>query len=229
MSVKKNNDDNVLTIFRSKQVITLNELAELSKCSIKTIQRRLKKGKTYRSYNQNGRYYVLADVPAFNQDGIWQFKDIFFSKHGNLRETLVHLVEQSEAGCSVSEMSSILGMPVHKFLCEHFKNAPALERNKHQGSYIYFSKHSKRYAQQKDQREKLVGSQARQNSPSNAEAVIILVELIKHLNDTVEQLTRRVRRRGLRVSIEAVHHLLLYHDLLKKLWIFNDPSAQRSH
>ncbi len=47
--------------------------------------------------------------------------------------------------------------------------------------------------------------------------MIILAELIKqHLKDTVEQLTRRVRRRGIRVSTEKVRNLLDYHNLLKK-------------
>jgi len=45
---------------------------------------------------------------------------------------------------------------------------------------------------------------------------MILAALIKHPHDSLEQLTRRVRRRGIKVSMESVHNLLLTHDLLKK-------------
>lgn len=67
-----------LKIFKIQKIIKLDQLMELLKSSRRTTQQRLKAWKTYTSYNQNGRYYVLPEVPNFDGYGIWKFKKIFF-------------------------------------------------------------------------------------------------------------------------------------------------------
>ncbi len=71
------------------------------------------------------------------------------------------------------------------------------------------------YAAQKQRQSERRQSQAKEHLPSHANAVIILVELIQHPSDTLDQLTRRVRRRGINISGEEVRNLLLSHGLLK--------------
>ncbi|MCK4817251.1 hypothetical protein KA005_15885 [bacterium] len=204
-----------LNVFRSRKVTSLDKLVVLLKCSERTVQRRLKEWGTYTSYNQNGRYYVLPNAPEFDEYGLWKFKNAFFSKHGNLKETLACIVNQSKAGLSAFEMSDILGLPAHTFL-SHYKDSADIHREKYKGLYIYFSKDLVVFEKQKREREEQVRSRAILDLPSDADAVIILVTLIKHPNDSIEQLTRRVRRRGVKVPIENCRNLLIYHDLLKK-------------
>jgi hypothetical protein len=112
-------------------------------------------------------------------------------------------------------MSDILGLPAHTFL-SHCKDSADIHREKYKGLYIYFSKDPVIFKKQKKEREKQVRSRAILDLPSDADAVIILVTLIKHPNDSIEQLTRRVRRGGVKVPIENCRNLLIYHDLLKK-------------
>jgi hypothetical protein len=47
--------------------------------SIYTARRRLKEGEALTSYNQNGRDYALPDVPAFDANGLWQRRGVYFS------------------------------------------------------------------------------------------------------------------------------------------------------
>lgn len=206
---------NAAGIFRNKKVITVNELSDFLKCSVPAARNRFKEWNTYTSFNKNGRYYVLPEIPKFDQYGIWKFRNICFSKYGNLKKTLIHIVNESQAGLSAFDMSEILCMPAHKFL-SHFKTYQGFEREKYNGIYIYFSKEREVYEKQKKERQKINHSKAESDLPSDGDSVIILAELIKHLKDTVQQLTRRVRRRGINVSIEKVRNLLVYHDLLKK-------------
>ncbi len=212
---KEKNEDEALKIFRSLKVINMVKLVSLLNYSERTIKRRLKHWKAYTSYNHNSSFYVLPDIPKFDQYGIWKYKKIFFSNFGNLNKTLKGIIDQSAAGLKASEISDILGLPAYTFL-SHFKNDPNLHREQQNGRYIYFSKKPNIFEIQKIERAKIRQSIAKLDLPSDSDSVIILAELIKHLKDTVEQLTRRVRRRGIRVSTEKVRNLLDYHNLLKK-------------
>ena len=201
--------------FRAKKVMSLDELVRLMERSKRTAQRQLKEWGTYTSYNQNGRYYVLRDIPTFDEHGLWRFKNVFFSMHGNLMDTVTCIVSQSRAGLTASEIGEILGLPAYTFL-SHFKETAPIEREKHEGLFVYFSKAPAALEKQRKEREMLIRSEAMLQLPSDAEAVIILTTLIKHPDDTVERLVRRVRRRGIKVSTEQCRNLLLFHDLLKK-------------
>lgn len=206
----------VLKLFQSKKVLTTEELIAISRWSIPTVRRRMKGWDAYRSYNQNGRYYTLPAIPKFDQYGIWRYKKIFFSQKGNLKQSLINLVERSMAGHSAIESSNILGISAHTLLTHLYKNEQEIEREKHNGLYIYFSKNPTIYNKQKIERGKNLQKEAKETVPQDSDSVIILAELIKHPKDTIEQLTRRTRRKGIKVSIEKVRNLLVYLDLLKK-------------
>jgi hypothetical protein len=209
-------NENVLKFFQSKKVMTTEELVAISKWSVPTVRRRMKGWHAYTSYNQNGRYYTLPAIPKFDQYGIWKYKKIFFSRKGNLKQTLINLVECSIAGRSAIESSNIIGISADTLLSHLYKNQQEIEREKHNGLYIYFSKNPDIYKKQKNKRERNLQNEAKETLPQDADSVIILAELIKHPKDTIEQLTRRARRKGINASIEMVRNLLVFLDLLKK-------------
>ena len=78
----------VLKQFRAKKVMTLAELTAGLDCSPRTVHRRLKTWRAINSYNHNGRYYTLPEVPEFDTHGLWRYRDIRFSQHGNLTDTV---------------------------------------------------------------------------------------------------------------------------------------------
>ena len=126
-----------------------------------------------------------------------------------------YTVDQSEAGLSASEISEILGLPAYTFL-SHFKDTAHIQREKYHSVFIYFSKEPSVFEKQKKERDKLIRAGVMLDLPSDADAVIILATLIKHPGDTVDRLTRRVRRREIKVSTEQCRNLLISHDFLKK-------------
>ena len=52
--------------------------------------------------------------------------------------------------------------------------------------------------------------------PSDAEAVMILVQYIKHPHSRIEELSERVAEQGRRIDRRVIHRFLEHHDLLKK-------------
>ena len=119
--------------WRTRKVLTIDDLARLLDSSLATARRRLKTWNSLTSYNNNGRYYVLPDVPQFDAHGLWHYRDIGFSQYGNLTQTLIQLVHQSEAGLSASELGERLRLNPRSFLWL-FRNHPDLRRDRRKGT-----------------------------------------------------------------------------------------------
>ena len=201
-----------LKFLRSKKVVTLAELALHLHCSSRTVQRRLANWQAINSYNRNGAYYTLPDIPKFDAHGLWRYRQAFFSRFGNLPETFVQLAANSQAGLTAAEAGDLLGVRPSSFLWS-LRDHPALKREKHQGVYVYFCSALTPYNSQKQQRS-LMRKAAR--LPTDFEAVAILVEKIKHPALSNEALSRRLRKQKLFVEPETIHNLFVRHNLALK-------------
>jgi hypothetical protein len=200
---------NAQKVFRRRKILTLGEVAELIESSVHTARRRLKQWQALTSYNQNGRYYTLPEVPEFDANGLWCWRGVFFSQYGNLKQTLLELIRRSQAGLDAGEMRSLLGLNPRSFLSA-FADHPQLSREKIQGRFVYYCSEPAVYAQQR-QRRCVLSVQARQPTPS--ETVAILVEKIKHPALSHEALSRRLRKQKLWVEPQSIEALFVRHDL----------------
>ena len=208
-------DSIALRAFKRKKVLVVEELGELLASSLATARRRLKEWHTYTSYNHNGRYYVLHEVAEFDANDLWRYKTIFFSQQGNLKKTVIHLVQSSPAGLTGAEIGELVGLAPRSFL-SHFRNEPQLQREKIAGLFVYFSSERSTRVEQEQQRQEEAARAALRRLPTDAEAVVILVERITHPHWSIEDISIRLRRKGYRFSVEEVRHFLGHHGLLKK-------------
>ena len=109
----------LLNAFRQKKVLTKQELLQATQCSAMTAWRLLQRHGYLTSYNCNARYYTLANIPQFDQHGLWSCRKIRFSKWGTLTETIIGLIENSQDGMTPEQLQQLL----------HVKNVrPALAR-----------------------------------------------------------------------------------------------------
>ena len=205
----------VFKAFRKRKMLTMSTLFEILMCSERTIQRRLKGWNVYTSYNQNGRYYTLSDIPNFSRNGIWKFNGVFFSKYGNLKKTVIAVVKQSDSGLSAQELTEITGLSAYAFL-SHFKNVSDIKREKQRGVYVYFSSDPDGFAIQKRKREDTIPTKTQLNLPSDSTAIGVLVELVKNPTSNIDKLARLIRRKGTVVSTLEINNLLAYHGIVKK-------------
>jgi len=200
--------------FRKYRVMTLAQLEALLSCSQRTVQRYLRRWSSIRSYNQNGRYYALPDAPLFDRFGIWKYRGICFSKYGNLKETVIYVIENSTAGMNVAELSEILGVNAHSFMSQ-FGLDPRLQREKHGGRFTYFCAKMEVGKAQRHER------QARETPrtdrlPSNAQAVTILVCFIKNPDATMDELVEKVQKEHRGINRRMVECLIRHHGLVQK-------------
>jgi len=204
-------EDRARKAFRRRKIMTLGEVAELIHSSIHTARRRLKTWQARNSYNHNGRYYTLPDVPAFDVKGLWRWRGVFFSQYGNLKQTVIELVRRSQAGLDAGEMRLLLGLDPRSFLSA-FANHPRLRREKAQGRFVYYCADPSVYAEQQQRR----GLSAKGRQATPFEAIAILVEKIKHPALSNEALSLRLRKQKLSVEPETIDNLFVRHGLAVK-------------
>lgn len=199
-------------MFQEFKVLNLGQVSKLRECSIRTVQRRFADLAVLRSYNKNSRYYTLPDIPKFNRHGIWEYQGILFSKFGDLRKTVKHLIVSSEYGLSGGDIGNRVDLLPRSFM-HHFREMDGIFREKVSGLYVYFSNDPDLYAQQSSKRNQ-VGSLKK---ISDAIAVKLLIAYIKYPQLSAAELSDTLMRENSYDIVPAmVTDFLSFHDLLKK-------------
>ena len=72
-------DETILMMLRKRKVFTIDQLIYFLNGSMRTARRRIQQWKVYTSINQNGRYYTLPDIPQFDSNGLWRYRNVLFS------------------------------------------------------------------------------------------------------------------------------------------------------
>jgi len=136
------------------KIATLGELkAWLATDARMTVFRTLRRLGYYSSYSDRGGYYTLLEIPTFDHLDLWSFRDVRFSRHGNLLQTVSVLVEGAEAGYTASELEIVLQVEAKHSMLELMRRG-SVTRFKIGGSYVYTSVDSGRRRQQQLMREK---------------------------------------------------------------------------
>lgn len=203
----------ISTFLKEIKVFTIDQLVSSLNCSTPTARLKLKYWQAYTSYNQNGRYYTLPTVPHFDKNGLWFYKNIFFSKYGNLKNTVVNLINNSTLGLTGKEIGDLVGLPPRSFL-HHFRNVSQIQRQKREGVYVWFSENPIKYNTQVQNR--IRGMAPKQESISDADAVVILAALIRHHGISVEDIMELPEVKRGNFLYSTIYEFLDHHDLLKK-------------
>lgn len=201
--------------FRKNKVFTVQDLCTFLACSIPSARVKIKQWKSFTSYNQNGRFYTLPSVPRFDKNGIWQYQNIYFSRHGNLRKTVVYLVQKSGTGLSGEELSALLGLSYRSFM-HHFKSVQGIRREKSQGVFVYFSDDPVQYELQVKNRV-IPARSGILKQLTESEAITILVALIKQQSLTAKKLSALPDVKRNKISKDMIQHFLNQHNLQKKI------------
>jgi hypothetical protein len=167
-------------LFQRKKIATLAELKEAVKSSAAmTVFRKLKALGYQTSYSHQGKYYTLANIPEYNDQGLWFFEAAHFSQDGNLLATAQRFVEEASTGITASELRNVLQVEVKQALL-HLYREQRIGREQIGGIYVYLSQDSGVRINQKLAREErrtfweLGESPLGEELPSELKAAIIL-------------------------------------------------------
>lgn len=163
---------------------------------------------------QNGRYYTLPHIPGFDSNGLWNYKDIRFSKHGNLNQTILALINASSCGLHAEAIGELIDYAPHSLLKKLYAKS-AVRREKLHGRYVYFSIESPLYKTQRSNYESLPTQYNEQDMPCAA-AVRVLIEKIKSPRARPGKLAAILRSDNIKISELQIQRFFDKHGIEKK-------------
>lgn len=96
-------EEGVGSLLQKQRIATLLELKQaLGSSATMTVFRKLRALGYRTSYSHRGKYYTLANIPQFDEQGLWCYRAVFFSRDGNLLATTQRFVEEAKAGFAAS-------------------------------------------------------------------------------------------------------------------------------
>lgn len=213
-------EQKVINWLRRTKVATMRHLRHQFQISHMTVVRALKKFGYYASYNHNAAYYVLQDVPEFDDWGLWAYRDIYFSRCGNLLETIVSVVEKAPAGLTVHELEERLQTKVAN-LVSRLVSKGRVHRERLVGHQVVYLAgdpvvRTLQLQQRRLQQEEVRATSELPPACSATEVIEVLRAMILTQDDNPDRLSRRLQAHGAHVTAGQVRRVLDHYALEKK-------------
>jgi hypothetical protein len=208
------NPEDLCKCFARKKVLSKAELLHECGCSPMTAWRLLSKVGYFTSYNHNANYYTLATIPQFNDHGLWRYRDVRFSKWGNLSETVIAGIEGSPGGMTAQELADFLGVRNLKPLLTRLTLNQRLRRETMRGVFVYLAVEQVQHEQQLECRR--VDRALQSPLPDPQQIIALLVEMIQHPQQTLRQWARRLARRNIPLGTQGIKAVMEHYHLGEK-------------
>jgi hypothetical protein len=211
----------VLAHLRCCTVATVADLYTALGVSRMTVFRALRQHGYFTSFNHNGAFYVLADTPRFDSDGLWWHGRVGFSRHRTLQATVLALIERSPSGCTVAELQQRLATPVANLLCRLAAQG-LIGRLSLGRQTLYLAADPNGQARQCASREQLALSPSPAQPPGlpadlpSTALIELLVQLIRTPTASPASLAQTLQARGHRLDADTVRSVFDCYELKKK-------------
>lgn len=200
-------------LFNKEKCLTMRDLSRKLEYSARSVQRLLKKLGYYSSFTHNGKWYTLEYMPEFDENGLWFYHGIGFSKWRNLTATILYLIENSTKGLTAGGLSSRLSSSCPPILNKIYK-AGKLKRVKTQRGFVYISINPTTKERQLNNLDKA----AVLPNLSDSDKIIILAEHIRNPNRTSKDLALQVKKKNrINCNTETIKSLFVQLGLEKKI------------
>ncbi len=210
--------DALQRLFQKRRIADLELLFRtLDTTSTMSVFRRLSSVGYRTSYSHARRFYTLVDIPEFDENGLWQYQGVFFSRQGTLKETVGHLVDASDAGHTHKELQVLLRVHIHNTLLD-LVNGKRIGRQLLDGLFLYVSAVPERASAQLSRRRQRVVSVIQPSTGCGQPLEIaVLLEIIHgaRLIPGPAQIAERLVSKGVQVSGEHVETLFQKYGLKK--------------
>lgn len=227
-----NKEKTVIDYLKKKITATKKELCLKLKISPATVIRALKKYDYYSSCNKNSDYYVLADIPDFDENGLWVKDDICFSAQKTIIKTLIVMIDNSEKGLTADKLAKLLNTNPHNIL-SRLCRTNRINKCNEQHKAIYLSADSKKRKSQttlhrKHLRElklklKLELEEENKNCLKNRfpsglkkqNVLAILVEIIVNSEASIASISRKLQHKGIEINTKDIRQVIEFYSLKK--------------
>ena len=206
----------LLDVFYEHKVLNKQEMLRLSSCSNMTAWRILSKHGYITSYNFNAAFYTLVDIPQFDNDGLWSYRSVRFSRYGSLTDTVTALVCDSPTGLNAYELQQTLAVDVTPTLTKLHRKGK-FKREKIGGVFVYVhTDQRKGHTQLTERLAKRERELERRALPEPQRIIAVLVELIRSVELKPRQIARRLSRKGVKITPDEIEAIFAHYKLKQK-------------
>lgn len=213
-------------LFLRTPVVLLDQLRRaLGTNSRTTVFRVLSNAGYLTSFSHAGRYYTLEQIPEFDANGLWFWRDVGFSSRGSLRATVTWLVEQAPSGSTHEQLQAQLRLRVHDTL-RGLVQAKALSREPVGDVFVYLAANSKIATAQLARRHtQPVYEKLPPLDPLRT--IEVLVAVIRDPKQEASTIARRLRVAGVEIRQAQVEEVFERYELEKKTVPYRSRRSRR--
>lgn len=209
-------DDRAERIFHRRQIADLATLKHaLETPSRTTVFRALSSAGYLTSYSHGGRYYTLRKIPRFDKGGLWAHGEVFFSKDGTLRATIIRLVSEAPAGKTHEELQSQLRLRVHDTLLDLVRGH-RIGRADFDRFYVYISADKAAGKEQVARRRRMLLEKPSAALPETNLLIEILLAVIHQPEEAPAGIAAALCRQGRKVARDQIEAVFVRYGLGKK-------------
>ena len=182
-----------------------------------SVFRDLRKLDEISSFTHTGQYHALTRSAAFDDSGLWFFQDIGFSQYGTLKNTLVQVISDAQAGMTHKEMKTLFRIDVQKPLTDLVNTSAVTRQLLPSRIYVYLSA-TQNKADDQFQRRLVINDRPLDIAlPPESIRIEILVAVIQAPERTLEEsvLGPLLRKRGVIIKDDEIAYVLAYYDIKK--------------
>lgn len=190
---------------------------EFSGRSRSSLFRDLQKLDVISSYTHTGQYHVLKRTAQFDASGLWFFQAIGFSQHGTLKNTLIQVISDSQAGMTHKDMKTLFRIDVQKPLTDLVNTSAVIRQLLPRRIYVYLSPDENQAEDQLQRRLAISDRTLDRALPPESVRIEILVEVIHAPERTLDEkvLGPLLRKRGVIIKDDEITYVLAYYDIKK--------------
>jgi len=213
-------EEKLLKLFKKHITLTRRTVLEKIGCSYDSLARFLRKNGYYSSCNKNGSYYIMAQSCSFDENGLFFYNDIMFSKQRTLRNSVFNFVEKSESGITTVELIKIFGSSCKTQLSNLFSSKD-ISRQAFDGTFYYFSadneigllqRESRNIKQNKTEKQ----TPRKEELPSLQSIIAILTVIVIKTGVSAKQIREKLKKKGLDISTAEIKSVLDYYNIHQK-------------
>lgn len=214
MNVQHPRLETIERIIRKYKIQSFVTILSKMDCSSITLRRDIKAIGGTTSYTHRGKYITLADIPVFNENGIWFYKKVGFTKFKNSLDLIVNVINTKE-GITKENIEEILKIKISKQIQILLKQN-RLHRVKLGAKYFYLSEELAKNKKRQMQLLPIYIEEYYDKKVNITDLIVVLkVVLSEHKIDT-DNLKKLVEKYSLQVPIKKIEKLLLRYDLSSK-------------
>jgi hypothetical protein len=213
-------EERLLKLFRKHIILTRRTVVEKIGCSYDSLGRFLRKYGYYNSCNKNGCYYIMTESCSFDENGLFFYNEIMFSKYRTLKKSVFNFVEKSESGITTVELMKILGTSSRTQLSNLFRSKD-ISRQAFEGTFYYFSADNETGLLQRESRN-IKQNKAEKKTPLKEELppvqsiIAILTVIIIKTGVSAKQIKEKLKKKGLDISTAEIKSVLDYYNIYQK-------------